>query len=238
MGSNSSTMTQDGSQVQWNRKPFDEGQSRLAFKGEWVKGPERGLSCVVKIYKNKNLAYRYNINKELECYQLAQKYSNSFCQKSKYTYKINFITPVVLRVSGVSFAALFQKNFKSGDNIIVEPYLYGYYQKFNSNTGWVGNSAEICQAFSHYTYSESQQQLLICDLQGIQKNGEFILTDPAVHSRLKGEYGITDLGMEGIKAFFSQHVCGDICKWYKLKNPNLGRSSLRRMKETSYIITS
>ena len=42
-------------------------------------------------------------------------------------------------------------------------------------------------------------------------NGLF-LTDPALHSRERDTYGLTDLGQSGMAAFFRSHECNQYCQ--------------------------
>ena len=83
------------------------------------------------------------------------------------------------------------------------------------------SAEDFPQAFSHWSYTKSQNQLLVVDLQGVlQTNGdgtrEFLLTDPAIHNRTSasslGGFGQTDRGKKGISAFWTTHVCTDACK--------------------------
>merc|ERR1712048_573777 len=57
-------------------------------------------------------------------------------------------------------------------------------------------------------------ECLLCDLQGGSYGDKYILTDPAILSNSEegGIYGKTDLGLNGQHTFFSQHICGDLCK--------------------------
>ncbi len=40
---------------------------------------------------------------------------------------------------------------------------------------------------------------------------ELVLSDPVILSRT-GDYGVTDLGRDGISSFFSQHDCNQYCR--------------------------
>jgi hypothetical protein len=79
---------------------------------------------------------------------------------------------------------------------------------------------ETLTAFSHYTWHVSGGHMLVCDLQGEVdvKLGRVVLTDPAIHcvsvedGPRAREVGITNLGAGGIQAFFSTHVCSDVCR--------------------------
>lgn len=66
------------------------------------------------------------------------------------------------------------------------------------------------KAFSHYSYHVSRGEYLVSDLQGARYNSSYVLTDPVVHSKNR-EFGLTDLGQEGIINFFHHHTCGQFC---------------------------
>lgn len=78
---------------------------------------------------------------------------------------------------------------------------------------------ELLNAFSHWTYQETDEYLIVTDLQGfVYKNKEFILTDPAVVCAVEPDrFGATNLGAKGVRAFFSSHRCNHICRELKLK---------------------
>ena len=73
------------------------------------------------------------------------------------------------------------------------------------------NLSELLQAFSHWTYDVTSGTMLVVDLQGVQKEGQFILTDPSIHCK-ESKFGETDFGDYGMKLFFRSHVCSNICK--------------------------
>jgi hypothetical protein len=82
---------------------------------------------------------------------------------------------------------------------------------------------EIPQCFSHFTWSVTNGDLLVCDLQGVWNAVDgYALTDPAMHRVPRGERrrrGLTDKGAEGIDAFFRTHTCGPLCSTLGLKRP-------------------
>lgn len=108
--------------------------------------------------------------------------------------------------------------------VLVEPYLNGTYKKMNSNSGWaervaggpeLSEGAQLAAAFSHWTWHETkddEDQLLLCGIQGVFKDGAWLLTDPAAHSRVKGMMGRTDLGNRGVNKFFTLHKCNGLCE--------------------------
>ena len=107
---------------------------------------------------------------------------------------------------------------------IVEELLDDYekrYKKWNDNCGYVSKlyySAAL-DAFSHWTYTATDGFLMVVDLQGVDRDGTYILTDPAIHC-INSRFGPTNLGTIGIKKFFKRHSCNWVCKAM-----NLGKNS-------------
>jgi Alpha-kinase family len=54
-------------------------------------------------------------------------------------------------------------------------------------------------------------QFVLCDLQGGFYRDGIVLTDPVVMSRNQ-RYGATDLGPDGLTAFFNHHQCNKFCR--------------------------
>ena len=76
------------------------------------------------------------------------------------------------------------------------------------------------QTFSHFTYSYSNGMVMVTDVQ-VEHEGNYKLTDPAIHTAessacLKDP---TDLGRDGMVAFFSTHICNNFCGALSLKLP-------------------
>ena len=80
--------------------------------------------------------------------------------------------------------------------------------------------ADIPQAFSCFSYSQSNRRYLVCDLPGVLDESSdtpcFELTDPVIHYRSssgrKNRFGRTDQGQKGIESFYKTHKCSDLCK--------------------------
>jgi hypothetical protein len=84
-------------------------------------------------------------------------------------------------------------------------------------------------AFSHFTYDYSYGQMMVVDLQGSfeeqqpnqagRERPKFLLTDPALHTNHKQSdknFGRTNLGRRGMKAFFQTHQCNTFCRLLNL----------------------
>ena len=80
---------------------------------------------------------------------------------------------------------------------------------------------DIPQAFSHFTYIQSNRKMLVCDLQGVLTSADadppvFELTDPVIHYKSskgnRNTYGRTDHGTKGMSEFFKTHKCSSLCR--------------------------
>ncbi|KAF0340284.1 kinase-like protein [Gigaspora margarita] len=92
------------------------------------------------------------------------------------------------------------------------------FKRFNVNSGLITEFHSILEAFAHFTYEYTEGYLVVYDLQGVDLNNEFLLTDPAIHCVDLLRFGITNLGMSGIqKCILANHKCNDICKKLKLR---------------------
>ncbi|RYG99200.1 hypothetical protein EON65_50520 [archaeon] len=104
------------------------------------------------------------------------------------------------------------------------------FEKYNNNTGFVEMNPtpvhdtihDAVQAFSHWTYCYTKQEMLIVECQGVynRDDNEFLLTDPAVHSIQMQKFGSTNMAVEGYIKFFRTHKCNSYCKALKLKPPS------------------
>jgi hypothetical protein len=71
----------------------------------------------------------------------------------------------------------------------------------------------------------------VTDYQGV---GEFLLTDPTLHSRTKEFSESGDFGYEGFITFFSKHRCNDLCKALGLTRPDQATMKLKRWVEREF----
>lgn len=96
--------------------------------------------------------------------------------------------------------------------VSLEPYIYGKFQKFNNNAGWADENSPLMQTFFNWTADKSGYRYLICDLQGVQRGNEYLITDPCIHSKEDQSHGPTDQGVVGMENFFSGHKCNSLCE--------------------------
>lgn len=114
-----------------------------------------------------------------------------------------------------------------------ERYLPGVFLKYNSNNGYINEGFarhhEAVQAFTHFTFAESEGQLMVADLQGVARDAEVILTDPQVLST-GGGFGPGDLKSAGMRACLTAHRCGPTCR--KLGLRPISSAVVRRLSST------
>ena len=68
----------------------------------------------------------------------------------------------------------------------------------------------LLAAFSHWSYVITENYLIVVDLQGVDRENKYILTDPSIHSQ-DPQFGNTNLGKAGIEQFFKSHKYSEIC---------------------------
>uniref|UniRef100_H3HD58 Alpha-type protein kinase domain-containing protein n=1 Tax=Phytophthora ramorum TaxID=164328 RepID=H3HD58_PHYRM len=101
----------------------------------------------------------------------------------------------------------------SGTICGVEPFIAGEYHKHNNNFGYVSElERNTPQAFSHFTYEASGEQILVVDIQGVGDH----YTDPQIHTRRGKEFGKGNLALRGFERFLGSHRCNPICRYLKL----------------------
>ena len=196
--------------VRIHGKVIGEGTFRTCLAGTFDGGNRNGQAAACKRFKKE---YRHLEDEYFsQDFQIADKVItiatdwNSFCD---YDEEIL-----------VSRGSLHRS--QSGIKYLVEPLIRDY-ERFTSNSGWIGDTAEwtvrCMEAFTHYSYEHTAQQMIVCDLEGRYRGNKykrFELSDPAICSRDR-LYGPTDLGVDGIDAFFANHECNEFCQshWSK-----------------------
>lgn len=106
----------------------------------------------------------------------------------------------------------------------LEPFIEGTYEKYNSNSGFLSRMARLTpQTFSHYSFEVSNQQLVVCDIQGV---GD-LYTDPQIHTAAGTDYGDGNLGIKGMALFFHTHHCNELCRAMALKPFPLSEKELQ-----------
>lgn len=184
--------------------PFAEGTFRLVAKGTYQQGPRRRKSCVAKWFKDGGVMSDEFFSDDIKAVGQAIRIVSAFNDRDFVDKRIMVNEAQVWNISGGP---------REGEKVLVEPFIQNF-QKWNSNSGWRDTSnpwPRLMQALSHFSYHFTSGQLVLCDLQGGVYSDSVVLTDPVILSRRKN-YGVTDLGPDGIENFFSQHRCNEYCR--------------------------
>ncbi|KAI1498353.1 kinase-like protein [Biscogniauxia marginata] len=204
--------------------PFSQGAFRWVAKGTYTEGSREGQACVVKWFKTGAVFEADYFTLDIKAVDKALEIVNRFNELNIVNKAVKINVPAVWIFLGNS-------GEWAGQRHLCEPFIQNY-QKFNSNTGWTYDSkawGEVMQALSHFSYHVSGGQFVLCDLQGGIYQREVVLSDPVILSRNR-DYGMTDLGPQGISSFFSQHSCNKYCRsnWTQPANPvQIFRSPVR-----------
>jgi hypothetical protein len=196
--------------------PFAQGAFRWVAKGSYTSGRRQDEACVVKWFKTGAVFSEDFFTLDIKAVDKALEIVNRFNQLNTVNKLVKINIPEVW-----SFTDEFDEE-RAGQRILCEPFIQNY-EKFNSNTGWNDDSrawGEVMQALSHFSYHITGGNYVLCDLQGGIYRDEVVLSDPVILSRNR-EYGVTDLGPDGISSFFSQHDCNNFCRqnWTQPANP-------------------
>ncbi|KAH6628427.1 kinase-like domain-containing protein [Chaetomium tenue] len=214
--------------------PFASGAFRWVARGVYTSGARSGQACVLKWFKTGVVFEDEYFALDIKAVDKALEIVNRFNELNMVNKTVKINVPAVW---------VFQKTCsRAGQKALVEPFIQNY-KKFNSNTGWMddwGQWPQVMQALSHFSYHISGGNYVLCDLQGGIYQHELVLSDPVILSS-NGDYGVTDLGRNGIISFFSQHDCNQYCRphWTMPANPRQifkpepGTTMLRRTVTTA-----
>lgn len=108
---------------------------------------------------------------------------------------------------------------RSSQRVMVEDFIEGF-KHFNTRSGWTRPNDrtynKVLQALSHFSYTSSGGNLLLCDLRGgvDSETKTVTLTEPIILSKEGGVFGCLDTGKEGMHKFFQSHKCNTYCSHF------------------------
>jgi len=182
-------------------KWFEKGTMRAAFKMKFVDDQVRGNQMYVAklTLKAKDRTSSVQYEKDCKMQMIAVDYAKKYNMLNP-PKKVEFLD-----------AFLIQLVEREGQPIVaVEAFVTGSYVKYNNNLDWTEEKRNTPQAFSHWTYIQSEKQLMIVDIQGV---GD-VWTDPQFHTSYPTtDFGKGNLEQMGIDGFFKAHKCNSICEF-------------------------
>eukprot|EP01119_Soliformovum_irregulare_P016127 TRINITY_DN4632_c0_g1_i3.p1 TRINITY_DN4632_c0_g1~~TRINITY_DN4632_c0_g1_i3.p1 ORF type:complete len:828 (-),score=308.02 TRINITY_DN4632_c0_g1_i3:200-2683(-) len=185
--------------IQMEKRPFAEGNLRTAYMVKRMDMPN--LKFVAKMSKktsHRREIYENDVEMQIFCKQWAEKF-NAENPPKKVSYADAWLIELVDR--------------RGNPVAMLETFIEGEYVKYSNNDGVVLVNRNTPQAFSHYTYEKSLEDLVIVDIQGVDD----FYTDPQIHTKDQKGFGLGNLGQKGIFKFLITHECNAICQHLKLK---------------------
>ena len=188
--------------------PFAEGRFRLAYKGTRTAPPsKKGQKCVVKESKESYTWKPTDWDMSVRIQKESKKLAEEFNKVNNCTRSIRFTDVEVYKVVGSAGRP------KLGEHVLVEDYIPGNFTKWCNNYGYISSASELMPAFMHWSWVHSRGEVMIADLQGVLSRDTYHLTDPVLLSNTDGgQYGCTDMGVEGMAMFFLRHTCNQFCR--------------------------
>ena len=197
------------------RKSFDSGGFRDAYLAKAISGIPKG-KYVLKRYKEDKVAEIKELFGTTEAHTRKVIQMNVLARN--FAQNLNLERPVVEYGPTFKYSKVYYANF-NGEYITVEEFIEGTFAKYINNNG------EICgdvssdlslkaEAFVHFTYVNSNQQLMVSDIQGV----DYWLCDPEIASaKLIDEndssifFCCGNLSTTAIDTFFQAHSCNKFC---------------------------
>ena len=189
--------------------PFGRGAMRFAFYVIDQQYPDR--KYVGKVYQFADPVFQQKSAYEGD--MASQAVAALLAKEFTVWYPENPIEFVQAQLLDLGASTAFPFRFMA-----IEPWIPGDYEKYTSNAGHISKDSDLAQAFSHFTWDFTSGELMVADIQGVNKT---TLTDPQIHSQDTDRYGRGNLSTKGMDIFFMNHVCNDICRTLKLQaNPH------------------
>eukprot|EP01084_Bolivina_argentea_P044240 81437_1 len=159
--------------IMWNvRKPFSEGACRYAFMGQRREVDDDNDTydnVVIKKFKDKTAYNRSDWKGDIKCYDKASELIDSWNKLGLINKKYIMHKPLLIQTGLVGGSMTIpgskhcpcedEKKPEIEEYVLVEEFLEGNYEKWNSNSGWCLNSSMSIQAFCHWTYHYSRGNL-------------------------------------------------------------------------------
>ncbi|RAL65102.1 hypothetical protein DID88_001208 [Monilinia fructigena] len=205
---------------------FASGTFKNVWMGTYTKGPRSGQNCVSKEFKSGSVVEEHYFDEELAILRIAQEIIDAFHDAN--------IVPGREIILNRPKVWTYYEGSRKGYKSLVEPMIENF-EKFNSNSGWTARQTvwnDAMQALSHFSYHYSGRQFLLCDIQGGSYSNGYILSDPVIMSPQSHGCGPGDMGLDGIKAFFERHHCGQFCSRHWIKPEVTGRALIPMQQGT------
>lgn len=210
--------------------PFAKGEMRAAHYAQLIQGSE-AIPIILKesLATSPSHLTKPKYEAFLSCHRAAKALSRDFTKRVNALKGSNPIWDTAPTLDFVD-ACIIQFMVRRGQPFMIQESAItdAEFEKYNNNSGYTapnptlkGTNHDLVQAFSHWTYHYTKQQMMAVDCQGgyNRTSNTFMLTDPAIHFTDVTHFGGTNMGKKGFDKFFSSHVCNGYCAALGLCHP-------------------
>ena len=221
-------------------QPFAEGAFRAAYSATMTWDGKEASHFVCKFAKDPTTPKSMYFN-DVEAHEIATLYASKFNDHLPEMYpRIGYVSAFIVEfvdrpgrpVCGCE-QLLEGGKFKKYNNNVGAVCAMSHEEtlELNKTTSLVNwDPTSTAQAFSHFSWEHSQNQVLICDIQGVENR----FTDPQIHTMSGKGFGLGNLGQTGIRAFLLRHTCNEICKAVGLQ-PIKAKDLNERQVQASFV---
>ena len=203
-----------------DRKSFESGGFRDAYLAKAISGIANG-KYVLKRYKKLKIAEIEELFGTTEAHTRKAVQMNALARNFKQNLELQ--RPILEYGQTFRYEKVYFSSF-NGEFVTLEGFLEGTFEKYVNNTGEICGDAtsEIslkAESFVHFTYVNSDRQLLVSDIQGVG----YCLCDPEVASaKLMDDdrsiyFCCGNLSNSAIETFFKEHTCNKFCRLLNLQ---------------------
>jgi len=199
--------------------PHKVGKRKLTYIGVLNgEGPRKGEKCIVKAFRNGCGTYEDWLAERERSHHsnlIAKRFHKEMEMQGK-TVKMHFTIPLMVEIDEVSnyMCVSFiigkpHKKMRELEVVSLEPYYENDFKVFKSDK-MRSFETTLCEAFTHFSWYSSNGELIVTNLKGVRNMNQYEFTVPIIHSKNRN-FGATDYGSKGIKDFFREHQCNEIC---------------------------
>jgi hypothetical protein len=217
----SKTKCEDGHRwwVSFEFYPLSVGETSTVFEGRMYN--EHGYwsqsKATVKTLNNE-IGSEDNLRPVVAVSEKARLLSQNFKNEFPKTKTIKFVMPCLAEMDSISvfntpfrYIKGYEKQLAETEHVLIEELIEGEFHTFIDSKGAVCQESEVLNTFVHYSYVESNGDLVLCNIEGVQSDTNVKLSTATIHSRNR-TFGSRDQGEQGILNVFKNHKCNNTCK--------------------------
>lgn len=217
----SKTKCEDGHRwwVSFEFYPLSVGETATVFEGRMYN--EHGYwsqsKATVKTLNNE-IGSEDNLQPVIAVSEKARFLAQNFKNEFPKTKTIKFVMPCIAEMDSISmfntpfrYIKGYEKQLAETEHVLIEELIEGEFRTFIDSKGTIFQESEFLNTFVHYSYVESNGDLVLCNIEGVEADKNVKLSTAMIHSRNR-TFGSRDQGEQGILNVFKNHKCNNTCK--------------------------